>query len=207
MPTERIALRDLLDPGGEAFLADVAARIRGGAVFIYPTETIYGIGGRYDRDDVYSRIISAKVRPPENPFILIGGTVECFAPLSLTFTPVAERLADAFWPGLLTLVLPGADSKSVAVRVSDHPFIAALAGHFPWPLFSTSANISGKPYQPAPDAIFATIGDRVDFMIDAGLLPYSLPSTVARVENDGRVAVLREGGISAAMIDAALGKK
>ena len=207
MPTERIALRDVLSPGAEALLAGVAARIRGGAVFIYPTETIYGIGGRYDRDDVYSRIISAKVRSPDNPFILIGGAVECFAPLSLTFSVVAERLADAFWPGLLTLVLPGADSQGIAVRVSDHPFIAALAGHFPMPLFSTSANISGEPYQADPDAIFATIGDRVDFMIDAGFLPESLPSTVARVETDGRVTVLREGCISAAMIDAVLVNK
>jgi L-threonylcarbamoyladenylate synthase len=204
MPPERIASGALDGPDGPALLLAIASRIREGAVFIYPTETIYGIGGRHDVPDVYTKIVSAKVRAPDNPMILIGGSIECFALLDIEFPDAAQRLADAFWPGLLTLVLPSPSvDGGIAVRVSDHPFLTALSGYFPQPLYSTSANISGEPYCPDPDAIFAALGHRVDFMIDAGVLPSSLPSTVVRVTSDNRVTVLREGCIAPAAIGAA----
>lgn len=205
MTFERILLQDITGSAGRDKLIEVAKRIECGEVFVYPTETIYGIGGRCDRKDVYARIIAAKVRRPDNPMILISDKFERFASLALTVPPAARLLADKFWPGLLTLVLPGDGvPEGIAIRVSEHPFITALAKYSPWPLFSTSANVSGEPYDPDPDAIFTRLCDRVDFMIDAGTLQGSLPSTVARVTADNRVTVLREGCISIATIEAAV---
>ncbi len=201
MPPERIALQPLLTPAGSCRLAEIAARIEAGAVFIYPTETIYGIGGRYDRTDVYERILSVKERAADHPMILLGAKGNCFSTVDIVFPPSARHCAEVFWPGLLTMVLPSPSVPGgIAVRVSNHPFIVALAGIFIEPLFSTSANISGETYQHDPDIIYEKLGSRVDFMIDAGFLPPSLPSTIVRVSIDNEVTVVREGCIPAATI-------
>ncbi len=201
MSADRIALSFPPGPDHRKVLEEIAGRIAGGAVFVYPTETIYGIGGRFDDLEVYRKIIAAKMRPPEQAMILVTGRRDALDQLDLTFTPAARELASAWWPGPLTLVLPsGVHPDGVAVRVSDHPFLAALADHFTIPLYSTSANVSGAPYVPDPDAIYTLMKDHVDFMIDAGTLPDSKPSTVVRVTNDNAVSVLREGSIAAALV-------
>ena len=201
MPAERIALSALLEPENPAPLEQVRSRIAAGEVFVYPTETVYGIGGRFDGIEVYSRILAAKKRRPEQAMILIAADFAAFSPLSPVFPPAAEKLAGAFWPGMLTLVVPTKNSPDgVAVRVSGHPFLQALRPRCSHPLFSTSANISGEPYDPSTDAIYATFKESVDFMIDAGELPPSAPSTVVKVTGDNAVTVLREGSVSAERI-------
>jgi L-threonylcarbamoyladenylate synthase len=207
MLPERIALSSLLAyKDSSSRLLEVAARIADGAVFVYPTDTIYGIGGRYDRDDVYKRIISVKERAPDQPMILLGSDLSCFAPLGLSFSPAARQCAASFWPGLLTMVLPAPfKPEGIAIRVSDHPFIIALSTLISVPLFSTSANISGQPYQSDPDVIFNIFGSYIDFMIDAGILPVSLPSTVIKFTKDNKCVVVREGCISAHEIHAIIG--
>lgn len=201
MSADRIALS--FPPGSEhrKMLKEVAGRISRGEVFVYPTETIYGIGGRFDDPEVYRKIIAAKVRPHEQAMILVAGRRDALDRLDLTFPPAARELASAWWPGPLTMVLPSKEHpEGVAVRVSDHPLLAALATHVNVPLYSTSANVSGSPYVPDPDAIYTLMKDRVDFMIDAGTLPDSKPSTVVRVTGDNAVSVLREGSIATAMV-------
>lgn len=201
MPAERIDLQTLLAPEGGRRFAEIAARIEHGAVFIYPTETIYGIGGRYDDSIVYKRILSVKQRTPHRPMILLGASTAQFDPLLCKFPPAARRCAAAFWPGLLTMVLPTPSApEGIAIRVSNHPFVSMLARFFALPIFSTSANVSGEPYQPDPGSIYRTFTDRVDFMIDAGVLPSSLPSTVVRISAENEVTLVREGRIPAAEI-------
>lgn len=206
MPPERISASALLDNNSPVRTA-VAERIRSGQVFVYPTETIYGIGGRGDDPRVETKIIRVKKRAPDNPMILLAASVASFDGCDLWWTAAAKRCAAAFWPGLLTMVLPAENvPQGVAVRVSDHPVVKTLCESCPVPLFSTSANISGEEYDPDPQAIYTSVGTRCDFMIDAGMLPPSLPSTVARFSEDGSVEVLREGCISIEAIRTAIGK-
>lgn len=201
MPAERIGLGELLDPGNRELLEDLAGHISRGVVIVYPTETIYGIGGRFDNREVYRRIITAKRRPPDQPMILIAASRSSFTTLDVSFPPAAQRLATTWWPGPLTIILPSVNRpEGIAVRVSDHPFLSALARFFTLPLFSTSANVSGTPYCSDPDVIYNEMKDHVDFMVDAGVLPVSEPSSVVRVAEDDTVTILREGSISAAAI-------
>lgn len=177
----------------------------GGAVFVYPTETVYGIGGVCTIHSVKDRILHAKERDACLPMILIAPSRSFFSKLPLEFPPAAETLVGEFWPGVLTLVLPAsAGGDDIAIRVSMHPCIEALFTHLEAPLYSTSANMSGKEYVNDPDVIFSFFSGSVDFMIDAGPLPPSLPSTVVKVGRDDAVAVLREGAIEAARIFDAL---
>ena len=186
-------------------LRGVGEKINRGAVFVYPTETIYGIGGRGDLLIVKERVLGCKKRPPENPMILIAADRALFDTLDITFPETAEILARTFWPGLLTLVVPSrTDPGGVAIRVSSHPFIAAISQYCRLPLISTSANISGQPYIPEPDRIFEQFQGKIDFMIDAGVLPNSEPSSVVKVSADNAVTVIRDGAVSQKAIFKAL---
>lgn len=206
MPPERINAFTLIEKNSPVRTA-VSERIRSGQVFVYPTETIYGIGGRADDPQVEEKIIRVKERAPDNPMILLAASVASFDGCGLWWTDAAKRCADAFWPGLLTMVLPAENvSQGVAVRVSDHPVVMALCEACLAPLFSTSANISGEIYNPDPQVIYTSVGTRCDFMIDAGILPPSPPSTIARFSEDGTVTILREGCISANAINSVIGK-
>jgi L-threonylcarbamoyladenylate synthase len=197
--TERISLASLAHSGKSAENLDkLVGRINQGAVFVYPTETIYGIGGRADSEDVEKRIRSIKGRHKVSPLILIAADVKHFNSLGLRFTRSARLLAEKFWPGNLTLIVQSTRTRDgVGIRISDHPFITALYTRLDVPLFSTSANISDTPYANDPDAIFNTFRGKVDFMIDAGVLPESMPSTVARIAEDDTVEILREGVVPA----------
>jgi L-threonylcarbamoyladenylate synthase len=207
MPAERILLSQLLTEGnGSADLLDrFAWRIREGAIFIYPTETIYGIGGRADNQQIESRILEIKKRPPESPMILLAADRKAFEHLSPVFPRAAETLAQKFWPGSLTLVLPSPHvPQGIGIRVSPHPFMKLLHFLIDKPVFSTSANISGQPYTNDPDRIFQIFRNDVDFMIDDGILPVSAPSTVVRVTEENRVEIIREGAVSRYEIEKAL---
>ena len=196
--TERIPLAPLLS-GADARtrMATLANRVMNGAVFIYPTETIYGIGGRADSREVEKRIRSIKERQKASPFILIAADKKHFSSFDLLFTPNAELIIKKFWPGNITLVLPSKKSPDgVGVRISSRPFIMALFSEMSVPVFSTSANISEQPYVNDPDVIYKLFDGKVDFMIDAGKLPESKPSTVVKINMDDSVDVLREGVIS-----------
>lgn len=203
MSAERIALEKFLDCECVEH-SYVLERIASGAVFVYPTETIYGIGGNGLTRYVAQRVLSIKRRPPENPFILIGSKQSCFEHLQPQFTNKINSLTQAFWPGPLTLILQcGNPPIETAVRVTDHPFIIAVNEVLDFPLISTSANISGEPYNPDPDVIFDTFRNDVDFMIDGGKLPYSKPSTVVKAMQDA-FTIIREGAIPADAVERCL---
>ncbi len=194
---EKIPLSALLGgPHSQGLLQSISGRIEAGEIAIYPTETIYGIGGRADSSDVKNKIVKAKQREPRQPMILIAANKENFIDFNVHFSPIAEILARRFWPGNLTMVLPFENkAAAIGVRVSDHPFIRELFKTVKTPLFSTSANRSGHAYVNDPAVIYSLFKDRVDFMIDAGALPPSPPSTVVKILSDDRVEILREGKI------------
>jgi L-threonylcarbamoyladenylate synthase len=205
-PTEHFLLEDLLKehagslPSGR--LRVIADCIGRGAVFVYPTETIYGIGGSSAVPGVKERIFRAKRRAPDNDLILIAPDRAFFSRIPLIVPPAAEALAAAFWPGRLTLVLPlRHEAASVAIRVARHPFIDAIFPFLEAPLYSTSANISGEAYTNDPARISAIFAGKIDFFIDAGSLPASPPSTVVKIGRDGTAELLREGAIPADRIE------
>ena len=205
MKPERIPLREILEGGvSSALFTRVARRIETGALLLYPTETIYGLGG-IATDEVREKIIRAKDRAPESPLIRLAGRRELFAGCNLVFTRSAATLAQRFWPGRVTLVMRVHGSgERMSIRVSDHPFMTVLAERVAQPLYSTSANMSGAGYRNDPDAIYDLFAGCVDLMIDDGPLPESPPSTVVDVSDDESVCVLREGVVSAAEIMEAL---
>jgi L-threonylcarbamoyladenylate synthase len=192
---ERIQLSSLINElPPYPLLCSLVQRIENGAVFVYPTETIYGIGGRGDSTLVQQKLFAAKTREPNNPMILIAGTLENFASFNLHFSPAALALAQQFWPGNLTLVLPLNDnSGTMGIRVSNHPFIQLIYSKLEVPVFSTSANISGADYKNDPDFIYETFKNSADIMIDAGILSEALPSTVVSVNKNNDIKILREG--------------
>ncbi len=194
MTCDRIKLEDLILSGELGRLAD---EIQRGAVFVYPTETIYGIGGNVLLPDVNERIYNIKNRPAENPMIYLTSRLDIFASMEIDLPPAAKCLADTLWPGLLTLVLPiKKKNDTVAIRVSDHQFVKSLFDFISFPIFSTSANISGEKYNPDPDYIYNTFNSKIDFMIDAGLLPPSPPSTVVKIDKNNNCMMIREGAVS-----------
>ena len=204
MRAERVPLTHLLSPAGRNKLEELAASIKQGAVFIYPTETIYGIGGMFGAQGVEDRIFRIKNRQSDHRLILIAGDRSAFVPLRLTWPSVSERLAHIFWPGLLTMVLPCEDGSEIAVRVSPHPLVRALYTCIQCPIYSTSANVSGLPYVNDADLIFDQFKGTVDFMIDAGPLDESLPSTIIKISLDNTISILRIGALDPEQIRKAL---
>lgn len=176
---------------------------RGGTV-VYPTETSYALGGDFFSDKAYKRILAIKSRPKDKSFPVIVGT-EHQARVLVRFTPVADRLAQKFWPGPLTLVLPLQfltincffSSDSLALRISSHPLAHDLSRIVARPLISTSANIAGQPAVYSVKDMIAQLSNRSsvpDLIIDAGELIKQPASTIVRISDSG-LEILRAGSI------------
>jgi len=188
------------------------AHLAAGRVLAYPTETVYGFGGAVDERSV-ERLVQLKGRPPGKPFLLLVAASEMITRLELKLTSYASTLAARFWPGPLTLVLPGGDRRvpdklrgpegGVAVRWTPHSSLARLILAHGEPITSTSANRPGVPPAAAADQIVSQWGDAIARgtlrVLDGGRLRDSEPSTV--VDCTGRrPRVIRPGAISAASL-------
>jgi L-threonylcarbamoyladenylate synthase len=184
---------------------------RAGGIVALPTDTVYGIACRLDADGGVERLFAAKVRPPDKAIMVLVDDLEQVAGL-VDLTPAAQALR-GLWPGGLTLVLPvlpgaalpaalTAGTETLGVRVPDHPaprFLARAVGPIP----TTSANRSGEPDARLAQDVVATLGDRVDLVIDGGPSPGGVPSTVVDC-GAARPRILRAGAIATARIAAAL---
>lgn len=194
----------------EASLAGTIAHLNARKVLAYPTETVYGFGGGADRESV-ANLIALKGRPPNKPFLLIVASSEMITRLGLGLTSYASQLAARFWPGPLTLVLPGGEKRvpdqlrgpegGVAVRWTPHPGLARLVRAYGDPITSTSANRPGVHPATNAHAIIEQWSDAVGrgalHVLDGGQLSASAPSTV--VDCTGRrPRVIRPGAITAA---------
>ncbi|MEK7546155.1 MAG: L-threonylcarbamoyladenylate synthase [Patescibacteria group bacterium] len=189
-------------PDAEA-LKKAVLILKSGGLVVYPTETAYALGCDPKNPKAVKRLFSVKKRDASKPLPLIAATKSQAG--NFTRSGVFARvLADAFWPGPLTLVTPaaarfapGVVSKrgELAVRVSTHPVAAALSKALGRPIVSTSANRSGgKTAYDVPSAL-ADLGTLPDLVLDAGTLKKSPTSTVVR-PSGGVMEILREGPIS-----------
>jgi L-threonylcarbamoyladenylate synthase len=195
-------------------VATAAAIIRRGGLVAFPTETVYGLGANALDDAAVAAVFAAKGRPQFNPLITHVDSAAAARKLA-EFPPAATRLADAFWPGPLTLVLErkadcpvsllaSAGLSSMALRVPAHPLALALIAAAGVPLVAPSANRSGAISPTTPEHVLASLGGRIDAVLDGGQATVGVESTVISCL-DGEPALLRPGGLERARIEALLG--
>jgi L-threonylcarbamoyladenylate synthase len=198
----------------EASIRTAAELLRAGRLVAFPTETVYGLGGDATNGRAVAAIFAAKGRPRFNPLIVHAPDTEQVATLA-EMTPLGKRLAAAFWPGPLTLVLerrPGAELSelvsaglsTVAVRVPDHPIARALLAATGRPLAAPSANRSGRVSPTQAAHVEADLGETVSLILDAGPTAHGLESTVIDARTDVPI-LLRPGAVTTETIEAVLG--
>jgi len=192
-------------------IARAARAICDGLLVVMPTETVYGLAGDATNASAVARIYAAKGRPTFNPLISHILDIEQ-AERHGALHPVAEDLAEAFWPGPLTLVvrrreesdiseLACAGLQSVALRAPAHPVARALIAAAGTPLAAPSANRSGRLSPTHAAHAAEDIRDSVALVLDAGPSVLGLESTVIAVQDDGRATLLRPGAIARADIE------
>ena len=198
------------DPDTIARAADV---IRRGGLVAFPTETVYGLGAHALDPRAVERIYDAKGRPSYNPLIVHVATAEQARDVVREWNGVADRLARAFWPGPMTLVLPKraavpdavtAGLPTVGVRVPAHPVARALLDAAGVPIAAPSANKSMQLSPTMASHVVASLGEAVDVILDGGPTWVGIESTVVDVTGD-RPVVLRPGTITLDQIEAAAG--
>ncbi|MDU9005667.1 L-threonylcarbamoyladenylate synthase [Sedimentitalea todarodis] len=199
-----------------ADLARAADLLAQGEPVAFPTETVYGLGGDARSGPAVARVYAAKGRPAFNPLIAHVPDIETARRL-VRWSHMADRLAQAFWPGPLTLVLPLRDGHGIAslvtagldtlaVRVPAHPTAQALLHAFGGPLAAPSANPSGRISPTAAAHVLAGLNGRIGAVIDDGACAVGLESTIVGLAND-TPRLLRPGGLPAEPIEAALGRE
>lgn len=183
-------------------LEDAAGALRGGQVVAFPTETVYGLGANALDEQAVRRIFEAKGRPSTNPLIVHVAKVEDVHQVVREWPEAAQRLAEAFWPGPLTIVLRKTESvplavtaglETVGVRVPSHPVARALIGLAGVPVAAPSANRYMGVSPTTADHVIKSLAGAVDWVVDAGPTQVGLESTVVSLV--GLPRVLRLGMI------------
>lgn len=210
--TTDVILVDPNDPDPAA-IARAAAVVRGGGLVAVPTETVYGLAANALEPGAVARIFAAKGRPASNPVIVHVADVSDVLNVAASWPATAAALAARFWPGPLTLVLPRgaavpdivtAGGPTVAVRCPDHAVARALIRAAGVPLAAPSANRSTELSPTRAEHVLASLGGRIDLILDAGPCRGGIESTVADVTGE-RVRVLRPGLVTAPMLEAVVG--
>ena len=197
----------------DAGLRAAAGILAGGGLIAFPTETVYGLGVDARNSDAVARLYDAKGRPSFNPLIVHVASLEA-AQAFVEFDDTARALAQAFWPGALTLVLPlKADAKisplvtagldTLAIRVPDHPVAQALMAAFGGPIAAPSANPSGQVSPTKFAHVRDQMSGRIDGIVDGGDCGVGLESTI--IATQPVATLLRAGGLPSEAISACLG--
>jgi L-threonylcarbamoyladenylate synthase len=201
-------------PATPATIAEAARLIRAGRLVAFPTETVYGLGANALDEAAVRRIFTAKGRPSFNPVISHVATADAARALVTAWPQAAERLAERFWPGPLTLVLPKrsivpdaatAGLPAVAVRVPAHPVAQALLLATELPIAAPSANRYTQVSPTTAQHVEKALGDRVDLILDGGPTAVGIESTVVDLTGE-RPRLLRPGTIDPAALGEVLGE-
>lgn len=189
---------------GEKAIARAASLLRAGRLVAFPTETVYGLGALALEPAAVSRIFEAKGRPSFNPLIVHVAGVEEARKVVSEWSPLAEALAEAFWPGPLTLVLPKAaivpdevtaGLPSVAVRAPSHPVARRLLAEVGAPVAAPSANRYMAISPTTARHVEKSLGGRIDAILDGGATPLGIESTVLDLSGSLPL-LLRPGAVS-----------
>ncbi len=192
-------------------IEDAIAALQAGELVVYPTETFYAIGADAFSSSALARLFRVKRREAGRPVGLIAADTAMAFSLAREIPSNARRLADAFWPGPLTLVLPARDDlarelgglEGVGVRVSPNPVARALSAALGRPITATSANLNGEAPASTLDEARAGLGEKVKVYLDGGKLTAAAPSTVVAVSGSAW-KMIRVGAISESQIAAAI---
>ncbi len=186
--------------------------LRLGELVAFPTETVYGLGGDARNDMAVARIFEAKARPRFNPLIVHVNSISA-ARAFVEWPDQADILAQAFWPGPMTLVLPlkpgtglsplvTADLPTLAIRVPAHPVAQNLLATFGGPVAAPSANPSGRISPTTADHVLAGLNGKIAAVLDGGACAVGVESTILGLA--GTPTLLRPGGLPVEAIEAAL---
>jgi L-threonylcarbamoyladenylate synthase len=197
-----------------AAIREAAAVIRSGGVAAVPTDTLYGLAADAFSAEAVARVFAIKGREDTRALPLVAGSAGQVEHFFGTLPPMAARLADAFWPGPLTLLVHAPDrlpsavtagGETVGIRVPAHRVTIALCLASGVPLTATSANPSGQPATNLPDVVAQTLGEALDVLVDAGPTPGGPPSTI--VDTTGaRPVLVRAGAIGFDEVQACVGR-
>jgi len=200
-------------PDSPAGLAESVTILRTGGLVAFPTETVYGLGADARNSQAVRRIFTVKKRSPSNPLIVLVQDLATARRL-VDLNEQAERLAAAFWPGALTLVLPlkddaglspllGGDRQTLGVRLPGNSVAARLLTAFGGPIAAPSANLSGMTSPTHAQHVLDQLGGRIDAVVDGGVSQAGVESTIIGL--DGPAVLHRPGAIPTEAIEACLG--
>lgn len=184
-------------------------------VVAIPTETVYGLAGNGFSEKAVAQIFAVKNRPFFDPLILHIGNLKMLEQIASTLPPLALQLAQQFWPGPLTLVLPKtanvpnlvtAGSDWVAVRMPKHPLALALLQNLSFPVAAPSANPFGYISPTSAQHVANQLGDKIPYILDGGSSEVGVESTIVQIIED-KIRVLRLGGLSIEDLQQCLGKE
>ncbi len=186
-------------------ISRAAREIDAGAVAVVPTDTVYGIGTGAFCEEAVGRIYKIKERPATSPLQILTGSLEQ-ARTAAEFSPGAERLARAFWPGGLTMILPPSIQgraltrgfAGLGLRVPGNAFLIGLLQAMKGPLASTSANLHGRPVLTREEDVLKTFDGKVDFIFLGGTLSPTASSVADLTESP---LLLREGSVPRAELE------
>jgi L-threonylcarbamoyladenylate synthase len=209
-----VDLKTQILPAGEAAVAAAARCLAQGGLVGFPTETVYGLGADAANPEAIARLYQAKGRPAFNPLIAHVGDLAS-ARLVARFDASALRLAEAFWPGPLTLVLPKtadcavadlatAGLDTVAIRLPAHPVARAILRAFGGPVVAPSANLSGHVSPTTAAHVESDLAGRIDLIVDGGAVAVGVESTIVGCFDTP--VLLRPGGVPREAIERILGR-
>jgi L-threonylcarbamoyladenylate synthase len=198
----------------EAAVAEAARWLRDGGLVAFPTETVYGLGADATNAGAIARLYEAKGRPAFNPLIAHVGNLEAARRIA-GFDAQAAQLAEAFWPGPLTLVLPRAPGcavadlataglDTIAVRVPAHPVAQEILRAFGGPVVAPSANLSGHVSPTTAAHVRSDLAGRIDLIVDGGAVEVGVESTIVGCFDVPML--LRPGGVPRDQIERVLGR-
>lgn len=205
----------ILSASDKDALAQAVRLLRSGQVVAFPTDTVYGIGVDAFNSRAIEQMFVVKNRSREKAIPILLASVRSLSLVARAISADARLLAEKFWPGALTLVVPAAarvpkiliaGGDSVAVRVPNHPATRALIDALRAPLAATSANISKQPDPATAQQVLNYLGERIPLILDGGPTPGNIPSTVLDVTTDPPT-VRRVGALSVEVIEQALGRQ
>ena len=182
-----------------------AKLINDGEVVGVPTETVYGLGADATNEDAVRKIFAAKNRPCDNPLIVHISKLEMITDIASAIPDMVYTLAEKFWPGPLTMIMPKSESipmvtsgglDTVGIRFPSHNVALALIDKCGKPLAAPSANLSGSPSPTTAQRVFQDMNGRIPAIIDGGECEVGVESTVISFDADGTIRILRPGKIS-----------
>lgn len=203
-----------IDADNESSVIKEAGEIlKAGGLVAFPTETVYGLGGDALREDAAKKIYSAKGRPSDNPLIVHIADIAALDVLACDIPQDAYRLADAFWPGPLTMIFRKKELvpygttgglDTVAVRMPSHPVARRLIKDSGIYIAAPSANLSGRPSPTRAEHVIEDMDGRIDMIIDGGAIEIGIESTIVDMTSEVPM-ILRPGYVTADMVRDVLG--